>query len=116
MPQMKAKMLKESNIPGRKHISKHILNKISLNKIARNLFFVRELKSKKYLSQKRTLWIEGLEPSFRKKAIREDSKGQKSRRIKRMQNGMGMRNKRIYMFTICYNPMVSNLEAIQRKR
>ena len=73
-------------------MSKHILNKISLNKIAKKFFFARELKSK-YISHKRTLWIEGPELKFRKKAIREDSKGQKSRSIKRMQIGMGMRNK-----------------------
>ena len=94
MPQMKSKRLKESKSPRRKHISKDILNKISLNKIARKFFFVRGLKSK-YLSHKRTLWIEEPEPNSRKKAIREDSKGQKYRGIKRMQNGMGMRNKQI---------------------
>ena len=86
---MKSKRLKESSLPRRKHISKDIL---SLNKIARNFFFVRELKSK-YLSHKRTLWIEEPEPNFKKQSIREDSKGKKSWSIKRMQNGMGMRNK-----------------------
>ena len=96
-------------------MSKHILNKISLNKIAKNFFTVREMKSK-YLSHKRTLWIEGPELKFRKKAIREDSKGQKSRSIIRMKNGMGTRNKQIYMFTICYNHVVSKLEAIERQR
>ena len=104
---------KSQNLPRRKHISKGILNKISLNKIAQNLFSVCGLKSK-YLSQKRTLWIEEPELNFRKKAIKEESKGKKSRSIKRMKNGMGMRNKRIYLFTICYNRVVSELEAIWR--
>ena len=70
----------------------------------------------KYLSHKRTLWIEEPKLNFRKKSIREESKLQKFRSIKRMQNGMGMRNKQIYLFTIYYNPVVSKLEAIQRKR
>ena len=106
---------KSQNLPRSKHISKYILNKINLSKIAQKFFSVRELKSK-YLSHKMTLWIEGPELKFRKKAIREDSKGQKSRSVKIMRNGMGMKNKRICLFTICYNPVVSKLEAIQRKR
>ena len=52
--------------------------------------------------------------NFRKKAKRRtQKKGQKSKSTK-VQNGMGMRNKRIFMLTICYNPMVSKLVATQR--
>ena len=78
-------------------------------------FSIRDLKSK-YLSHKRTIWIEGPELKFRKKAIREDSKGKKSRSTKRVKIGMGMRNKWIYLFTTRYNLVVSKLESIQRQR
>ena len=41
-------------------------------------------------------------------------KGEKSKKAQKVQNGMGMRNKGIFMFTICYYPMASKLEATQR--
>ena len=78
-------------------------------------FSIRELKLK-YTSLKRTLWIEELELKFRKKANRRTQKGKKVHKHKKVQNGMGMRNKQIYLFTICYNPVVSKLEATQRQR
>ena len=34
----------------------------------------------------------------------------------KVQNDMGMRNKRIFLFTICYNHVVSKLRATQRQR
>ena len=70
------------------------------------------------LTQKDTMdrgaWIK-----FRKKGMQENSK--RTKRTKRskstkVQNGMGMRNKRIFLFTICYNPVVSKLGAIRRQR
>ena len=78
-------------------------------------FSVRELKLK-YLSHKRTLWIEEPKLKFRKKANKRTQKGTKVQKHKKVQNGMGMRNKQIYLFTVCYDPMVSKLEATQRKR
>ena len=42
--------------------------------------------------------------------------GTKVQNHKKVQNGMGMRNKRIYLFTICYDPMVLELETTQRQR
>ena len=78
-------------------------------------FSVCELKLK-YLSHKRTLWIEEPELKFRKKANRRTQKWTKVQKHKKVQNGMGMRNKRIYLFTICYNPVVSKLETTQRQR
>ena len=67
------------------------------------------------LTQKDTMdrgsWIK-----IQKEGKQEDSKGDKSPQAQKMQNGMGMRNKRIYLFTICYDPVVSKLEATQRQR
>ena len=62
--------------------------------------------------------IQEPELKFRKKGMQEDSyeKGQKSEKHKKVQNGMGMRNKWIFMFTRCYDPVVSKLEATQRQR
>ena len=64
-----------------------------------------------HLSHKRTLWIEEPELKFSEKrhagGLRKDKKS-KSTKLK---NGMGMRNKQIFMFTICYNPVVSKLGA-----
>ena len=91
MPQRKAKRPKESNLLERKNTSKNIPNKISLDKIVERFFSIRELKEK-YLSHKRTLRMEEPKTNLRKKAIRENSTGQKSKSIKRMKNGMGMRN------------------------
>ena len=71
---------------------------------------------KRYLSHKRTLWIEDLELKFRKKGKQEDSKEDKSPKAQKVQNGMGMRNKWIFIFTICYNLVVSELEATWRQR
>ena len=73
-------------------------------------FSVRELKLQK-ISHKRTLWIEELELKFRKKGKQEDSKGDKSPKAQKVPNGMGMRNKQIYLLTICYDPVVSKLET-----
>ena len=49
--------------------------------------------------------------------MQEDSyeKGQKSKSTK-VENGMGMRNKWIFLFTRCYDPVVSKLEATRRQR
>ena len=57
--------------------------------------------------------IEDPELKFNKKGIQEDSyeKGQKSKITKSAKNGMGMRNKQIFMFTMCYKPVVSKLSA-----
>ena len=68
-------------------------------------FSVSELKLK-YLSHKRTLLIEEPELKFRKKEHTRTQKGTKVQKHKKVQNGMGMRNKRIYMFTTCYNHAV----------
>ena len=57
-----------------------------------------------------TLWIEESESKFRKKGKQEDSKGDKSPKAQKVQNGMEMRNKWIYLFTICYDPVVSKVE------
>ena len=63
------------------------------------------------LTQKDTMdrgaWIK----KFRKKGMQEDILIKK-----KVQNGMGMRNKWIFMFTICYDPVVSKLEATRRQR
>ena len=69
------------------------------------------------LTQKDTMdrraWIK----KFRKKGMQEDSKERtKVQKHKKVQNVMGMRNKWIFMFTICYNRVVSKLEATRRKR
>ena len=45
-----------------------------------------------------------------------DSKEDKSTKAPKVENGMGMRNKWIYLFTTCYNPVVSKLETTQRQR
>ena len=68
------------------------------------------------LTQKDTMdrgaWIK----NFREKAKRRtQNKGQKSKSTK-VQNGMGMRNTQIFLFTICYNLMLSKLEATRRER
>ena len=54
--------------------------------------------------------IEDPELKFSKKGQKEDSY-QKELRFKGHKSavGMGMRNKRIILFTLCYNPMVSKL-------
>ena len=77
-------------------------------------FSVHELKKSIHLSHKRTLWIEEPELKFRKKENGRTQKGTKVQKHKKVQNGMGMRNKPIYMFTICYDPVVSKLETTQR--
>ena len=67
------------------------------------------------LTQKDTMdrgaWIKNSE---RRHAggLRKDKKS-KSTKVK---NGMGMRNKPTFLFTICYNPVVSNLGATRRQR
>ena len=49
--------------------------------------------------------------------MQEDSYAKdKSPKAQKVQNGMGMRNKSIFLFTIRYNPVVSKLEATQRQR
>ena len=48
-------MPKETSFPERKHTSKDILNKISVDKIAKRIFSVRELKENIYLTQKDTM-------------------------------------------------------------
>ena len=68
------------------------------------------------LTQKDTMdrgaWIK----KFRKKEKRRtQKKGQKSKSTK-VQNGMGMRNKWIFLFTICYNPVVSKVEDTRKQR
>ena len=54
--------------------------------------------------------IEDSELKFSKKGLHEDSY-QKELRFKRHKSavGMGMGNKRIILFTFCYNPVVSKL-------
>ena len=42
--------------------------------------------------------------------------GQKVQKSTKVQNGMGMRNKGIFLFTICYYPVASKLEATRRQR
>ena len=71
-------------------------------------FSVRELKLKN-ISHKRTLWIEEPELKFKKKENRRTPKGTKVQKHKKVQNGMGMRNKWIYLFTIGYDPVVSKV-------
>ena len=65
------------------------------------------------LTQKDTMdrgaWIK-----IQKEGKQEDSKGDKSPKAQKAQNGMGMRNKWIYLSTICYNHVVSKLETTQR--
>ena len=61
---MKSKMQKESNLPERKHTSKDILNKISVDKISQRFFSIRELEVE-FLSHKRTLWMEETTPNFK---------------------------------------------------
>ena len=58
--------------------------------------------------------IEDPELKFQKEGRKEDSKENQIPKAPKVQNGMGMRNKWIYLFTICYNPVVSKLEATQR--
>ena len=48
---------------------------------------------------------------IQKEGSKDDSKEDKSPETPKLQNGMGMRNKRIYLFTIFYNPVVFNLEV-----
>ena len=67
------------------------------------------------LTQKDTMdrgaWIK-----IQKEGMQEDSERTKKSKSTKVQNGMGMRNKWIFMFTICYNPVVSKLGATQRQR
>ena len=79
---------------------------------------VRELKIKYISHTKGHYGIEDPELQFSKKGMQEDSyeKGQKSKSTKSAKNGIGMRNKRIFLFTMCYNPMVSKLLATWRQR
>ena len=66
------------------------------------------------LTQKDTMdrgaWIK-----CRKKSCRRTQKGQKGPKSTKVQNGTGMRNKRIFLFTICYNPVVSKLGVLPPK-
>ena len=45
--------------------------------------------------------------------MQEDSERTKNSKSTKVQNGMGMRNKRIFLFTICYIPVVSKLVATE---
>ena len=54
----------------------------------------------------RGAWIK-----IQKEGKQEDSKEDKSPKAQKVQGGMGMGNKWIYMFTICYDTMVSKLET-----
>ena len=72
------KVNKSQNLLENQYVLKHVLNHISMYKIAK--FLLRpwaEIKTK-YFSHKRTLWIEEFELKFRKKGKQEDSKGDKS--------------------------------------
>ena len=104
---------KSRKILWKHYVSKQILNHIStkspkvpLRPWAENWI---------HLSHKRTLSIEEPESKFRKKGMQEDSyEKDKSSKAQKVQNGMGMRNKWIFIFTICYNIVDSKLEATQR--
>ena len=56
--------------------------------------------------------IEDPELKFSKKGLQEDScQRNKNSNSTKVQIGMGMRNKRIILLTICYNPVVSKMET-----
>ena len=69
-----------------------------------------------HLLHKRKPWIEEPEYKIQKEGMQEDSERTKNSKSTKVQNGMGMRNKQIFLFTICYNPVVSKLGATQRQR
>ena len=98
---------KSQNLLRKQYVSKQSTDPYEY-KIAKVLLFLWAEKSI-HLSHKRTLWIEEPEYKFRNKACRRTQKGQKSKSTK-VQNGMGMRNKWIFLFTICYNHVVSKLK------
>ena len=95
------------------YVSKQILNHISTKspKVALRLWVENWID----ILHKRTLWIEEPESKFRNKGMKEGSyEKDKSSKAQKVQNGMGMRNKGIFLFTICYNPVVSKLAATWR--
>ena len=55
--------------------------------------------------------IEDPELKFSKKGLQEDSDQRNAINSTKVQIGMGMRNKRIILLTICYNPVVSKMET-----
>ena len=76
-------------------------------------FSVRELKIKCISYTKGHYGWKSLN-KIQKERHEEDSKGHKVHKQK-MPGGMGMGNKQIFLFTMCYNPVASKLEATQRQ-
>ena len=107
------KVDKSRKLPWKHYISKQMLNYISTKSPKVPLCPWAEKWI--HLSQKRTLWIEEPESKFIKKGIHKDSyERQKFKRHRRVQNCMGMRNKWIFLFTLCFYPVASKLEATRR--
>ena len=77
MPWIKGqKVNKSKKLLEKQYVSKHVLNHISMYKIAKVLLHPWA-EIKKYLSHKRTLWIEEPKLKFRKKASRRTQKRKK---------------------------------------
>ena len=110
----KPKGLKESKLLRKQCISKQSTKSYEY-KIAKSSSPSVSWKLNTSLTQKDTMdrraWIK----KFRKKGMRRTQRT-KVQKHKKVQNGMGMRNKWIFLFTRFYDPVVSKLEATQRQR
>ena len=58
----------------------------------------------------------GARIKVQKGGMQEDSERTKKSKSTKVKNGMGMRNKLIFLFTICYDPVVSKMGTTQRQR
>ena len=92
-------------------------NKV-LNQISTKLpkfFSVRELKIKDISHTKGHYGQRSLNKKIQKERHAGGLKRKdKSRKPQKVKNGMGMRNKWIYLFTICYDPVVLELETTKK--
>ena len=105
---------KSQNLLRKQYVSKQSVELYEYN-IAKFLLHPWVEKINTSLTQKDTMdrgaWIK-----IQKEGMQEDSERTKSPKAQKVQNGMGMRNKWIFMFTTCYNPVVSKLEATRRQK
>ena len=107
----KAKSYQESKLlKGIRHTKTTLDKHEILN--GHKILSVRELNMKYLVHTKGHYGIEDPELKFSRKGLQEDSyQRNKNSNSTKLQVGMGMRNKRIMLLTIYYNPMVSKLET-----
>ena len=111
MPQIKSKRLKRFKSLRKKHTSKDILNKISWIRLLKDSS--PSVSSKKNISHTKGHYgWKNLNQISNEESNLGRLKRTKVQKHQKNAKGMGMRNKRIYLFAPYYNPMVSMLEAV----